>query len=840
MRWPSKGIREEFLRFFAEREHQVVPSSSLLPPDPTLLFTNAGMNQFKNYFLGLAEPPFKRATSVQKCLRAGGKHNDLEQVGFTPRHHTFFEMLGNFSFGDYFKREAIKWAWELLTEVFEIPPERLVATVYEEDEEAYAIWRDEVGLPPERIFRLGRKDNFWEMGDVGPCGPCSELHYDFGPEADSHQADPGQEGNRFLELWNLVFMEFERLPDGSLRELPKKNIDTGAGLERLASVLQGVKSNFETDLFVPIIQEIERLTGVPEEAAHRVMADHARALVAAISDGIYPSNAGRGYILRRILRRAHTFAQRIGVSEPILWRLVPVVVEILGDVYPEMKENASVAQEVIKAEEERFLVNIKRALPKILEVIDSSEGVLKGEDAFLLYDTYGIPPDLIKDFAAQAGLRVDWEGFSEAMERQRARARAAAKFKLELPSWEVVREGKPQFVGYERLAVKTRVLKAARGEGKGFLVLEENPFYAEAGGQLADRGVVRFDGRALRVLDVQKIGEEPVLITEPWEREVPEEVEARVDEARRRAMMRAHTATHLLHAALRQVLGEGAVQKGSLVDEERLRFDFSWPRALSKDEILKIEELVNGWILEDREVVVRWVDYQRAVEEGAVALFEGKYGQRVRVVEVPGVSKELCGGTHCSRTGEIGSFLIVKEEAVAGGIRRIEAFVGMRAYRLAREALDRTGEAAKALKAKPEEVPDKVKGLLEELQELKKRLRAQELASAKEWARRLELREVGSLRVAAGVLEASPEAVRVAADVLEGRGADAIVLVGKGERAFVHVRSKVDELKANELARRLAEKLGGKGGGSPRKAEGGGPNADRAEEALRELLRELS
>jgi alanyl-tRNA synthetase len=848
--WPSSRIRSEFLRFFSERGHEVVPSSSLLPPDETLLFTNAGMNQFKSFFMGIASPPFLRAVSVQKCMRAGGKLNDLDQVGFTPRHHTFFEMLGNFSFGDYFKREAITWAWELVNEVYGIPAERLVATVFRDDEEAYLIWTEEVGLPRERVFRMGEKDNFWEMGDVGPVGYCSEIHYDFGPDADPFQTDPGQEGNRFLELWNLVFMQFFKDESGALTPLPKKNIDTGAGLERLASVLQGVRSNYETDLFVPIIEAVEGITGVKRSAAHQVMADHARALVFCIADGIYPSNYGRGYVLRRILRRAHSFAQRIGVSKPVLYRLVPVIVDVMGETYPEISDKSGEISDVIKAEEERFLRGIARAMPRIIEVLDGSReaGIVSGRDAFLLYDTYGVPLDLIEDYAKQSGLSVDWKAFHEHLGEQRARAREASGFKLQLPRWDFSTEKPQLFVGYEKLELETEPLAFSRGEKRDFLALAENPFYPESGGQLPDRGVVSGDGFLFRVEDVQKIGDLAVLIGKAEGKLSPgARLKATVDRERRRALARAHTATHLLHAALREIVSESALQRGSLVDEDRLRFDFSCPKALGPDELVAVERLVNEKMLANIPVVIRQMDYEQARQEGAIALFEGKYGGRVRVVEISGFSRELCGGTHLASTAEAGVFRIISEEAVAAGVRRIEALVGIRAWELARQDAELLSAISRLVGATGRDSLLKtLSDARERLAELEEELRATNERFASQIGAMLseelslgraarfefmgvdvagEASNLGNTPVAFILVSgAGMDTIRLIADAVRNRlrHLGAVLLFGiEGEDIRVFARSDDGRIDAGRLAREASAIAGGKGGGNRTTGQGG-------------------
>ncbi len=808
------------------------------------------MNQFKSYFMGLAQSPFPRAVSVQKCMRAGGKLNDLDQVGFTPRHHTFFEMLGNFSFGDYFKREAITWAWELITRVYGIPADRLVATVFRDDDEAYNIWRDEVGLPPERIFRLGEKDNFWEMGDVGPVGYCSEIHYDFGIAADTSQADPGQDGNRFLELWNLVFMQFFKDESGTLTPLPRNNIDTGAGLERIASVLQGVSSNYETDLFVPIIQAVEEITGVERSAPHQVMADHLRALVFCIADGIYPSNYGRGYVLRRILRRAHSFAQKIGVSEPILFKLVPVVIDLMGDAYPAVRDKSAEITEIIRTEEDRFLKGITRAMPRIMEVLDRSadSGVVSGRDVFTLYDTYGVPLDLVEDYARQAGLTIDWQGFHESLGEQKSKARESSGFKLKLPRWEFSSGNSQSFVGYEALEIETRPIAFAGGEKNDFLALAESPFYAESGGQLPDRGLVVGDGFEFRVEDVQKIGDIAVLIGKAKGLISPDtRLFARVDARRRKAIARAHTATHLLHAAIREIVGESSLQRGSLVDEDRLRFDFSCPRPLATDELGEIERLVNEKVLENIPLVIRHMEYEAARQEGAIALFEEKYGGVVRVVEIPGFSRELCGGTHLSSTAETGLFRIVSEEAVAAGVRRISALVGMKAWCLAREdhaIISAIGEEmgignSHSLIKAIADTRERVASLEKTLQAIREQIARHIGSTIYEdivGGRPVNLRFMGidtmaeTRRVADTSVVfllatgADMDMLKLIADSVRDRVRDPVVVVLFGlqnESLYIFARSDTEKVDAGLLARDAAALAGGKGGGNRKVGQGG-------------------
>lgn len=859
MEWTSDRVRRTFLSFFEGKGHTVVPSSSLLPPDPTLLFTNAGMNQFKPYFLGEVKPPYTRAASVQKCLRAGGKHNDLDNVGFTRRHHTFFEMLGNFSFGDYFKREAILFAWELLTERFGLEADRLIATVYEEDDEAFEIWVKEVGLPEDRVLRFGAKDNFWEMGDTGPCGPSSEILYDLGEEADPNQKTPYEEGERFLELWNLVFMQFNRRADGTLEVLPQKNIDTGMGLERILAVLQGELSNYHTDLFLPIIEEVARITGVPYDrgevgAPHRVIADHVRALTFAIADGIFPSNFGRGYVLRRILRRAYRFGQRIGVKdEPILYRLVPVVVEIMKNAYPELMEAQVTVQQVIKHEEERFIQTIARRFDDLVQAVEEarSRGVLDGETFFRFYDTYGLPLDLIEEVAKDAGVALDWDGFEEAMARQRERARAHAAFKMELPEWKVLDPSYTgaRFVGYETLEHRSRLVKWGVLRDRVALVLDETPFYPEGGGQVGDRGWIEGEGFLVDVEDTRRIGSDIVHFGRLRQGELPDEpvvVQARVSRDHREGAQRAHTGTHLLHAALREILGGHARQQGSLVAPDRIRFDFAHPQAVRKEELEAIEDLVNEKIRENIPVEASWKSYREALQEGAMALFEEKYGQEVRVITIGGFSKELCGGTHARRTGDLGYFKIVKEEAVASGVRRIEALVGSRAVREARKERDILEEAGKVLRVDPRHLPERLHKLLQEkdatekaFQQLEDRflvlLRDQVLGRAVE--------QDGARFLVAHVEDLRPEALRRLADLIFSTGYEGVlVLASRGERVFFHARvspTLTDRFSAVDLVRNLAKELGGGGGGTREKAEGGASSGDRLKEALEKLRARL-
>ncbi len=847
MKWTANKVRETFIEYFKERGHVPVPSSPLLPyGDPTLLFTNAGMNQFKDYFLGKKEPPFKRATSCQKCMRAGGKHNDLDNVGFTKRHHTFFEMLGNFSFGDYFKREAIKFAWELLTEVYGLDKGRLWVSVFREDDEAYAIWRDEIGISEERILRLGEKDNFWEMGDTGPCGPSSEIHYDLGEEEDPNQKNPGEEGERFLELWNLVFMQYHRDEDGKLHPLPKKNIDTGMGLERILRVLQGADSNFHTDLFMPIIEEVERITGVKyskgeEGAPFRVLADHSRALTMAIADGIYPSNYGRGYVLRRILRRAHRFAQRIGYEDkPILYRLVPVVVDIMKDAYPELVEKKSEIEIIIKKEEERFIENIARNLPKLREEFEKAkeqDGILKGNVIFTFYDTYGLPIDLIEEYAEFYNVKLDLEGFHNLMAEQRKRARKQKKTTLEIGEWNILSDEKSSiFIGYETLNTIAKLTKYAKNGNRFFLVFTKTPFYAESGGQVADRGYIEFELGTKRyrfeVIDVQKYLGEIVHIVKGDFPEVQEPIECVlvVDEGHRKGSMRAHTATHLLHAALREVLGPHARQEGSLVEPDRLRFDFMHFKAMTEEEILEVERIVNEKIIENIPLEFQFMKYHDALKIGAMALFEGKYGETVRVVKIGNFSIELCGGTHVTRTGDIGYFKIIKEEASSSNIRRIEAYTGLKAVESAQVETHILKELSGLLGGEMKTLPQRVRKLQEEIKEKEEEI-DRVYAKMAVWAQdKLHQRNIDGKKVFTGIFEGVDiKFLRKVMDVVKTTKGEKIVLMlaaVKNKSFNVLVYSGINEVSAVNLLKKMGQYIKGGGGGNDRKAEGGGKDLE--------------
>lgn len=860
-------IRNSFIKYFSERDHRVVPSSSLIPAgDPTLLFTNAGMVQFKDVFLGKEKRAYSRAVTAQKCVRAGGKHNDLDMVGRTGRHHTFFEMLGNFSFGDYFKREAIDYAWEFLTAVLGLEGDRLWATVFEKDEEARRLWIDQVGLPPDRVVAMGEKDNFWSMGDTGPCGPCSEVIYDRGNEYScSERCGIGRcDCDRWLELWNLVFMQYERDEEGGLTPLPRPSIDTGMGLERIASVLQGVDSNFETDLILPVMREIERMCGMRYEPGKldmpfRVIADHSRACTFLVADGVVPSNEGRGYVLRRVLRRAVRFGRSLGMREPFLHRLVPVVVSCMEDGYPELRERAQMVKQVIQGEEERFLLNLeegtKRAEEMISQALSEGRGELSGEEAFLLYDTYGFPLDLAEDIAEEHGLGVDRLGFERRMELQRRRARAARGLNAEemLNRYGGVFGDEPvEFTGYESMEELTRILRIVRGDeilakaGEGeevLVVLERTPFYAEAGGQVGDTGVILGPVGIVSVQDTFRVGDRIIHRGKVIDGtiSVGETVRARIDASRRWDIMRHHTATHLIHKALKLVLGDHVNQAGSLVLPDRLRFDFTHTGPLTDEEIRRVEDAVNGAILEGVRVNVSEQSLEDAKREGAVALFGEKYGERVRVVSIGDFSKELCGGTHVPDTGRIGLVGIVSQSSVGSGLRRIEAAAGRAFLQHARDSGSTLDELCELLKVPRAELSPRVKDLLSQLEE-----REREISSLN---RRLAtyaiddlLRDSVSVNGITVVKGISPvhemDSLRSMIDDLKRSLESGVMVIGASRERQVNLVCGVTEdlvgrgLHAGKIISEIAKLVGGGGGGRPDMAQAGGKNPEKLKEAL--------
>ncbi len=857
-------VRSSFLEFFRRHGHTIVPSAPVVPQDdPTLLFTNAGMNQFKDVFLGIGSRPYKRAADVQKCIRVSGKHNDLEEVGRDTYHHTFFEMLGNWSFGDYYKREAIQWAWELLTEVWGLPKDALWATVFEEDDEAAALWPEVTDLPPERVLRFGHKDNFWEMGATGPCGPCTEIHIDRGPEYCDKKDDPNHvcqvNGGcaRFIELWNLVFIQYNRDENGDLHELPAKHVDTGAGLERLVAVLQGKASNYDTDLFQPIIRRIEELTGKgytggfgEPDVAFRVLADHIRALSFAIADGALPSNEGRGYVLRRILRRAARFGRVLDMHEPFIFRLVQPVADVMGDFYPEIRERQELIERVIKTEEESFGRTLDRGLEifeqKAAALLASGEKVFPGDVAFLLHDTYGFPLDLTQLMARERGLTVDEEGFNRLMAEQRERSQKASTFEAAAAeaATEISSDIPPtRFVGYTKDETETKVLAVLGNK----VVLEETPFYAESGGQVGDTGVLIADGREYRVADTQKTGDRYLHFVEGAAEEdltslVGKMVVARIDVERRRATERNHTATHLLHKALRTILGEHAQQSGSLVHPRYLRFDFNHFEKVKPGELEAIERMVNEAIVAN--YPVRWeiVPFDEAKRRGAVALFGEKYGDQVRIVEVDDYSRELCGGTHVRATGEIGYFHIVSESAVAAGVRRIEAVTGLVAHEVIVEDEKRLDALQQLLNSRREELVERVKALLEERRELEKRLREVRMGGGrdqvKQWLQSAVqvdgVRVVSAKAEAADVDELKHLADLLRAEIGSGVGVLATVIDGKASLVCVVTQDLVAKgVRADLIVRKAAAVAGGGGGGRPHMAQAGVRQIEKLGEVLR-------
>lgn len=858
----SGEIREAFFRYFRERDHRVVPSSSLVPEgDPTLLFTNAGMVQFKRVFLGEEERSYRRAVTSQKCLRVSGKHNDLETVGRTARHHTFFEMLGNFSFGDYFKEEAIRYAWELLTGEFGLPAGRLWATVYRDDDDAYDLWRTVAGLPESRVVRLGEKDNFWAMGDTGPCGPCSEMVIDRGEEfrcGASHCGIGDCDCDRWLELWNLVFMQYDRDETGRMTPLPKPSIDTGMGLERISSILQGTPTNFETDLLKSIIDEVEVLSAKqygpgPEGFPFRVIADHARACTFLISDGVMPSNEGRGYVLRRILRRAVRLGKRLDIEGPFLHSLVEVVAEEMGDAYPQIRRDRALADRVILGEETRFLETLSDGLKVAGEIVRESiqegKGMIPGAKAFLLYDTFGFPLDLTEDLAEEHGLRVDRLGFDRSMNEQRERARAARTVTAGRSDGEI--EGLPPtvFVGYEMLKSVAKVLAVFGDSGtqeEGItLVLDTTPFYPEGGGQVSDSGCIKCSRGVFEVTRVTRSSGGVVLHQGAVRsgRMCPgDSVEAIVDPGPRLSTARNHTATHLVHQGLKHILGDHVNQAGSLVDSDRLRFDFTHFEPMCTGDLARLEGIVNEWVLEDLPVIAEEMAMDGAESKGAIALFGEKYGERVRVVSIGGVSLELCGGTHVGRTGQIGLVKILGESSVGAGTRRLEAVTGLGVLDLLRRHEEVMAEVTGVLKSEPDEVPNKVKELHRRLRLVETQLEAVESRQRRKEAEALleSAIQIGKARVVSGVVDASSmEALRQVGDHLRNKIGSGVVLLGArvGEKAGLVAMVTPDlkaQVPAGAVIKAAACKVGGSGGGRADMAQAGGREPERLGEALSE------
>ncbi|GDD69059.1 alanine--tRNA ligase [Escherichia coli] len=857
-------IRQAFLDFFHSKGHQVVASSSLVPHnDPTLLFTNAGMNQFKDVFLGLDKRNYSRATTSQRCVRAGGKHNDLENVGYTARHHTFFEMLGNFSFGDYFKHDAIQFAWELLTSEkwFALPKERLWVTVYESDDEAYEIWEKEVGIPRERIIRIGdnkgapyASDNFWQMGDTGPCGPCTEIFYDHGDHIwGGPPGSPEEDGDRYIEIWNIVFMQFNRQADGTMEPLPKPSVDTGMGLERIAAVLQHVNSNYDIDLFRTLIQAVAKVTGATDlsNKSLRVIADHIRSCAFLIADGVMPSNENRGYVLRRIIRRAVRHGNMLGAKETFFYKLVGPLIDVMGSAGEDLKRQQAQVEQVLKTEEEQFARTLERGLALLDEELAKLSGdTLDGETAFRLYDTYGFPVDLTADVCRERNIKVDEAGFEAAMEEQRRRAREASGFGADYNAMIRV-DSASEFKGYDHLELNGKVtalfvdgkaVDAINAGQDAVVVLDQTPFYAESGGQVGDKGELKGANFSFAVEDTQKYGQAIGHIGKlaAGSLKVGDAVQADVDEARRARIRLNHSATHLMHAALRQVLGTHVSQKGSLVNDKVLRFDFSHNEAMKPEEIRAVEDLVNAQIRRNLPIETNIMDLEAAKAKGAMALFGEKYDERVRVLSMGDFSTELCGGTHASRTGDIGLFRIISESGTAAGVRRIEAVTGEGAIATVHADSDRLSEVAHLLKGDSNNLADKVRSVLErtrqlekELQQLKEQAAAQESANLSSKAI-----DVNGVKLLVSELSGvEPKMLRTMVDDLKNQlGSTIIVLatVVEGKVSLIAGVSKnvTDRVKAGELIGMVAQQVGGKGGGRPDMAQAGGTDAAALPAAL--------
>ena len=865
----SQVLRQSYIEFFASKDHRFVPSSPVVPhDDPTLLFANAGMNQFKAILLGGDNPTnLKRAANSQKCIRVSGKHNDLDVVGRDSYHHTFFEMLGNWSFGDYFKKDAIRWSWELLTDVWGIEKSKLWATVYEEDDEAFELWKTETDIDHSRILRSGKKDNFWEMGEVGPCGPCTEIHYDFGPESDPRTGEPGYVAavnldgcERFIEIWNNVFMQYERLEDGSLRDLPAQHVDTGMGFERILRVMQGVKSNYDTDVFQPLLHRIADLTGVaydPGEKGtpHRVIADHLRSLSFSIADGATPSNEGRGYVLRRLLRRAARFARELGARKPVVCEVVPTLVEIMGDAFPELKARQAHIVTVIRSEEERFGRTLDQGLDRFRKAAEAAVGgVISGDDVFKLYDTYGFPVDLTEQMALEKGLTIDQAGYEKAMEEQRERARSGGKFTSifnSLDGWTILKEGNPSFVGYETLEAKVKTLRFREHDDDFWIVTDSTPFYAESGGQIGDTGSLVGKGARFQVLDTQKVNDVIVHRAKLLEGSVAEdaitELVASVDPAGRDATRRNHSGVHLLHAALREVLGEHVQQQGSWVGPEGFRFDFVHTSALSEQEIQAVEDIVNAQIRNDLSIVTELLPVDEAKKAGAMALFGEKYGDTVRVLTMGSFSKELCGGTHATSTGQIALLRVLRESSISAGVRRIEGVTGLGAFELLRRQASVTTRLSQSLKCEDQEVGLKVADLGARLRSAEKEIEALKVQAlaARVPALLAASNSVGQAQVlAVDLTSEAPDAATFSrlADAVElGLGNGRIVLLAAGFEGKVTLVSMVSQdlsksCPAGPLVQAAAVVVEGKGGGKPQRAQAGGKDPAKIPAALEAFL----
>jgi len=856
-------IRQAFLNFFADKGHQKVSSSSLVPSDdPTLLFTNAGMNQFKDVFLGTEQRKYTRATSSQRCVRAGGKHNDLENVGYTARHHTFFEMLGNFSFGDYFKQQAIAYAWTFLTQELKLPKEKLLVTIYSEDDEAFDIWHNEIGVPKEKIIRIATSDNFWSMGDTGPCGPCSEIFYDHGEHIwGGPPGTPEEDGDRFIEIWNLVFMQFNRQANGDMLPLPKPSIDTGMGLERISAILQNVHSNYEIDIFQNLIKATAEIVGTSslEDKSLRVVADHIRSCSFLISDGVMPSNEGRGYVLRRIIRRAVRHGNKLGAKGVFFYKLVAALATEMGDAYPELNEQRAVIEKVLRVEEEQFSRTLERGMLILNDALSELEGkVVPGELVFKLYDTYGFPADLTNDVAREKGLSIDEEGFEQAMAEQRKRAQKASNFDLDYNE-QLRSDLESVFVGYE-LEQNTAQIKEIFVQGQsvaeiaagteGTIILDESPFYAEAGGQAGDAGTLVKDSGGFEVQDTVKLGKaiahKGAALSEL---KVGDSVQANVNGARRHAIKLNHSATHLMHAALKSVLGEHVNQKGSLVQPERLRFDFSHYEAMTKEQVLAVETMVNEQILANHALQTKLMGLEQAKEAGAMALFGEKYDDDVRVVSMGDFSMELCGGTHVARTGDIGLFKIISESGIASGVRRIEAVTGITALQYVQQQAFELTSISAVLKTDVTTVGERVLQLIEQTKTLEKEVTKlkQEIANSAGSDLLSQINEINGVKVLSYHVQGIESgALRTMIDDLKNQIGSGVILLGvaTGEKVSLIAgvtKDLTQKVKAGELVNFVAQQVGGKGGGRPDMAQAGGSqpeNLDSAIASVNEWLQE--
>ena len=851
----TNELRKAFLDFFRDKDHEVVASSPLVPGnDPTLLFTNAGMVQFKDVFLGSDKRKYNRATTSQRCVRAGGKHNDLENVGYTTRHHTFFEMLGNFSFGDYFKREAIQYAWEFLTETLNLEPSRLWVTVYKDDEEAAQIWLNEMKVDPERFSRLGDKDNFWAMGDTGPCGPCSEIFYDHGPNIEGGPpGTPEEDGDRYIEIWNLVFMQYDRNADGELVPLPKPSVDTGMGLERIAAIMQGVHSNYHVDVFANLIEATAKTLGVKNDGSNslNVIADHLRAIAFLIVDGVLPGNEGRGYVLRRIMRRAIRHGNKLGARGLFANKLIAPLVKEMGDAYPELVKAQAHVEMVMAKEERRFAETLEQGM-EMLEgaIADLSGTEIPGDVVFKLYDTYGFPVDLTADIARERGLSVDQSGFEEAMSGQRDRGRAASKFRA-IGGDDIKTDLETTFLGYEGTEASCEVV-ALFNDGKpvdqlsvgddGAVILATTPFFGESGGQVGDTGVLSTGDNSFTVVDTQKSGKARVHYgsVQAGELRVGDKVEAHVDAERRQAIRLNHSATHLMHAALRTVLGEHVQQKGSLVAPDRLRFDFSHFEPVSAEQLTEIEDMINDQIRRNVAADTKVMSYDAAVASGAIALFGEKYDDEVRVLNFGGFSVELCGGTHVDRTGDIGIFKITHETGIASGVRRVEAVTGKGALEWLNARRQILDGIAGQLKSQPDKVATKIDHLVKRNKDLEKELAAakQALLTGGSVDRSDDAEEIGGIKVLAARIDgADAKTLRDAVDRYKDKLGSAIVVLGSVDNGVVRLAAGVtkdntDRIRAGDLIKPIAEQVGGKGGGRPDFAQAGGNNPEALDAAL--------